>query len=1112
MLLSLIALAATQPSYAATQPEPAPNAPRLLHQPAVHGDTIVFSYASDLWSWKMDGKTPAVRLTSGYGMKSNAFISPDGKTIAYDAYYDGGLSIYTIPITGGTPNRVTYDNTPDVVLGWTPEGKIAYADYNSNPHSGRQADLFEVDPSGSLPTPTPIHEISWASFYPSGDAMVYTRQVSQRFNWRRYRGGSQGVVSIYNFQNNSYSELPHGREQSYYPMVVGRDIYYVSDKGDGVLNLYRYQLQSKTVTKLTHFTGEDIKWANTDGNTIVFTQDGYLWVYDVKTGACHTVSPVIHTDQLLARPRQVSLGGSIDSFSLSPSGIRIAAAARGHIFSIPQHSGVTRDQTVDLTARDKMPEWSPDGGSIAYISDVSGETEIYSMPQTGLKAGDKPTQLTHLGQTLYGYGWSPDSSRMWVLTLDNTLYVLDVATKQLTKVGKPEYGVGSPVWSPDGRWIAYIEGKETNTTSVHMYEVASGKDTEITGSRYQNTALAFDDNGKYLYLISARSIHPTPGLFGPSLKIEHPYQVFVMTLAKDTADPLTPKEDEETPAAEGQDGPPPAAMRRMMRQGPPKGSGKKPGDGDDGAKAPAGPPPIKVDLAGLGDRIVPLPMPADDYQALYPSSNGVFVQDQRGLMKFSLSSRHASPVIMAPGAQFDFNPSHTMVAYSAGGVLGEIPAEGPPSNLGDGAIKTSAVEAVIDPVSEWKEIYWEAWRFMRDNYYDENFRGQNWKAIGDHFAAYLPWARSRTDVNVILGLLLSQLGTSHCYVEGAGDVGPMPTPVPVGYLGADFAISNGHVQFKTIYRGDSSDPIYTGPLGFPGMNVEAGDYLLAIDGQEVGTTNPAKMLTGKAGQEVSLTVNSKPTLDGARKVTVRPIGTEMNLRYEAWLDHERAIVDKLSNGRIGYMHIRDTSMQGSEDFARAFIPQTDKEALIVDERWNGGGYPDPKFVQALAYKTYSMGQSRIGGDNQITPSMVGPEAMLINGYAGSGGDLFPWTFRQAGLGPLIGTRTWGGLVGIGAGADLVDGGSISTPSFSVYDPKTLQIIAENHGIDPDIVVDDRPDLVAKGEDPQLMAAIDWLMKKLDKIGPPAKRTELPHVSKEGQRDLPPGIYDVKKKG
>lgn len=1071
MLSCLIALTLSLSISSPVSPTPAAGAPRLLSQPAIHGSTIVFSYASDLWSWDLDGHSPAVRLTSGYGPKTSPFISPDGKTIAFNAQYDGSYSVYTIPITGGAPRRITYDTTADIVLGWTPDGRIAYSCYNVNPHSGRQASLMFARPDGSLPEPSPIKEITWGSFFPDGNSIAYTRIGSQRFNWRRYRGGSQGVVSFYNFKTGSYSELPHDREQSYYPMVVGKDIYYVSDKGDGILNLYRCQLSTKNVTKLTQFKKWDIKWANTDGKRIVFTEDGYLWLYDIKTGDCHTVSPVIHTDELLTRPRLLSLGASIKDISLSPSGARIAASARGKLFSIPRKSGITRNQTADPTARDKDPEWSPDGTQIAYISDVSGETEIYSMPQEGLAPGSKPRQLSHFGKTILSYKWSPNGKLMSVMALDFSVYVLDLKTGKATKVAQPDYSAADVAWSPDSKWLAITEYKETNTSSLHLYNVLSGKDYKITGAQYQNTAVAFDDSGKYLYMISARSVHPTPGINRPSLKIEHPYKVYVLPLAKSTMDPTFPKEDEES-------------------------EGKK--DGKSGSSAD-----VKVDIDGLGGRLIELPLPADDYTQLYPADNGVFIQDARRLLFYSNSSRQAQTVISGPISKVSFSRDRSLTAYESNGTLGVVSSFGPPSNVGAGAVQTGDVSAVIDPPTEWHEIYWEAWRYIRDNYYDANFRGQDWKAIGDHFAEYLKWARSRSDLNVILGLLLSQLGTSHCYIEKAGDLGPMPQAVQIGYLGADYKVKDGHIQFAKVYPGLSYIPTLIGPLARPGVNIQAGDYLLAINGRPVGTQNPSEMLVGMEGRQVAITVNSKPTFEGARTVTVWPTNSEINLRYEAWLKKEKDTVTRLSGGRIGYMHLRDTDMQGSEDFARAFMPQTDKQALIIDERWNGGGYPDPMFIEKLAFKTYSMGQNRIGGDLQITPSIMGPEAMLINGYAGSGGDLLPWTFRQAKLGPLIGMRTWGGLVGIGPGADLVDGGSISTPSFAVYNPKTNAIIAENHGVDPDIQVDARPDLVAKGEDPQLLAAIHYLLKELDKIGPPKTRTELPHVSKEGHRDLPP---------
>lgn len=1054
-------------------------------QPTIHGDTVVFSYAGDLWSANLNGGD-AKRLTSGAGNKAYPNFSPDGSTLAFSAAYDGAASVYTIPIAGGVPKRLTYEaGGADMVFCWTPDNQIAFGTGATSPYLGRQMEMFTVSPDGGVAKSTPVKEVFWASYFPDGHTIAYTRRPSFLYNWRRYRGGTQGVVSIYDMSANTYSELPHGREQQYYPMVVGDDIYFVSDKTDGILNLYRYNTKTKAAKKLTDFTGEDIKYARTDGKRIVFTQDGYLWVYDIASGSCHTFSPEMHADELLSRDREVDASRYIDAVTISPTGARVAVSGRGRLFSLPAHSGLTRAMSGTTTAREDHPQWSADGQSIAYISDATGETEIYSRPQMGGKA----TQITDLHKTITNYDWSPDNKMFAVMTIDNGLYLVDAATKKTTLVTQSKYGLGGFDFSPDSKWIAFTDAKVTETSVLKLYNIASKSTADVTSGAYQESSVAFDTSGKYLYLVSARTFAPMPGLFGPNLKIENAQRVYVLTLAKDTTDPLIPKDDEEplkeaTPPAAGQHAHPGQA-------GPPPAAG-----------APPTPPQgIKIDLDGLGSRIIPLPMPPGNYNVVTGVDNGVIFQAGGELMKYDLNAKATMPIMAGPILSMDFNPSKTMMAYAGPlGLVGVVPVA--PSQFGAGRVNTTSVEFNLDTRAEWKQIYWEAWRFIRDHYYDANFRGMDWRAVGEHYATWLPYCANRNDLNVILNSLLSELGTSHAYLEAPGDVGAMAVQgVPVGCLGADYTIDRGAVRFAKIYKGDSDTEGDTGPLGLPGIDVHEGDYLLAIDGVDVTAhMNPNSLLVNKVGKVVNLTVNSIPTKEGARHVQVRPAGSETQVRYLDFIQKCRQTVDRLSNGRIGYMHIRDTAAPGSEDFARNFNAQTDKDALIVDERWNGGGYPDPQFIETLANKTYAYGQSRNGGDGPIGASVYGPMAMLINSYAGSGGDLFPWTFKRAGLGVLIGTRTWGGLVGIGAGADLVDGGSISTPSFSIYDQRTNEIIAENHGVDPDIDVDYRPDLVAKGEDPQLEAAVKYLMEKLAKMPARPVRDILPHVGKQAHVD------------
>jgi tricorn protease len=1051
--------------------------PRLMRTPAIYGDTVVFSYAGDLWVTKTKGNDLARRLTSHPGVEIRPKISPDGKWVAFTGQYDGGTNIYVIPIDGGEPKRLTFDAEPDSCLGWTPDGKIAYSSVAGN-FINRQARLWLIDPKGGLPIATKINEISELSYFPDGKAMAYTRFNSYAFNWRHYRGGSQGKISFYNFFENKYTELPSKREQSYFPMIVGREVYFISDKDTGTLNLFAYNMDRKTETQITKYTDEDIRYPSTDGKTIVFERDGFLFTFDIATRDIERLSPHIASENLIARPSLRPLGTQITSMAFSPSGVRLAVEARGQIFSVPVKQGDTRNLTETPACRSRYGQWSPDGKTIAYMSDATGQYEIYTKPQ----AGGEATQLTTNSPfSIQLFEYLPDGKSIGITTADNKYLLLDLASKQIKPAIESKYGFSSVDASPDSKWLVYTEQGPNQFSSVYLYEIATGKRTRVTDGFFSDSSVSFDLNGKYLYVVSDRAFAPTNGTYEFSLKVDNTAKIYVVPLAKSTVNPLIVPDDEEP-----------------VTSGPPTSAG-----GATPPKAPVGGAPVadastvKIDLEGLGSRFIALPISNGSYPFVLGANNGAFYFSNGTLMKFDLTSREASPILPNVFGTLAFNLNRTKIAYRVGSTLGVIDAH-PGNSVGQGKVDTSGVEAVIDPHQEWSQIFWEAWRFEKDHYYDQGFRGLNWLAIGKHYHEYLKYVNNRADLNYVLGLMLAELGTSHSYVMG-GDFGTSVRMIPIGHLGADYEAVASHIRFKKIYRGLSYDPGAKGPLGEPGVDVNEGDYLLEIDGKPVdANTNPDAMLLDKVGRGVTITVNSAASLTGARKVRVFPISTEMQLRYTDFVEGNRKKVTELSGGRIGYMHISDTATQGSIDFVRGFYPQIDKDAMIVDERWNGGGFIQPWFVDTLARKVKAYIQPRNGSDVPEEAAIEGPKAMLINGYAGSGGDFFPWMFKQARLGPLIGKRTWGGLVGISGGADLVDGGTVTSPSFSIYDRATNEIIAENHGIDPDIDVDNRPDLVADGQDPQLEAAVKYLLQQLDKVPQHKERTKLPTVNKDGK--------------
>ncbi len=1038
--------------------------PRLLRMPAIHGDTIVFGYAGDLWVTEVGSGSVARRLTSHPGAEIRPKISPDGRWVAFSGSYDGPSEIYIVPIEGGEPRRLTYEGSNSNALGWTPDGKIAYGSSAGN-FTRRQQRLWYVRPEGGLPIRTPIYEATEVSFLGDGKTLVYTRGFPA--NWRRYRGGHQGRISLYNFDTNSYRELPAQREQNYSPMAVGRSVYYVSDKNLATLNLYRYDLDRRRAEQLTHYTDADVRSPDTDGKSIVWERDGRLEVFDIASGKVTRPAPRILSDLLPTRSRLQPLADYMTGIAISPSGSRVAIEARGEVFSVPVKSGDVRNLTRTSGARERFPQWSPDGATIAYISDATGNYEIYTQPGQG----GAPRRLTQADgtKTFTNLRWSPDGKTLEVRTSTNDLHLLDVGSGQLKHVMKLANRFMPTDWSPDSRWLALINLGENGMGALHLYEVGTGRLTKATEGYYSDNAAAFDRNGKFLYLRSSRNFSPGFGRFEYSFRMDNTERLYVIPLTADVPNPLRPPADEPATAA------------------------------PDDARSP-----VRIDFQGLEKRLIPLPVPAGTYHSLIGAKDGLIYTSTTsgtptiGVHKFNLGTRESASVYTGPNGELAFNPDRTKLAVLAGTNVRVMDVK-PGASESAARVDTAEVQAVIDPREEWRQIFWDAWRFERDTFYDANMLGLDWPAIGRRYAAYLPYVAHRSDLNYVIGLMINELGTSHAYVDG-GDMGPTLPSTFIGYLGVDYDSVGEHIRLAKIYYGESFDDARRGPLGEPGYRVAEGEYLLEIDGQKVTSkVHPHALLIGKADRYVTLTLNATPTMEGARRVRVRTIASEATLRHVEWIASVRRHVEKLSGGRIGYVHVPSVLHDGAADFIRGFYSQTDKDALILDERWNVGGYFIQQLIVEMLNRVPLLGvQQRNSPDGFSIRAIVGPKVMLINEYAGSGGDSFPWTFRAAGAGKLIGRRTMGALVGLNSGLTLIDNGSVTAPETGIYDLKTGLLAAENVGIEPDIEVDMRPDLVAQGKDPQLDAAIKHLMEELRRLPPKTRRKDLPRVAPPGR--------------
>ncbi|MBS1717603.1 MAG: PD40 domain-containing protein [Armatimonadetes bacterium] len=1035
---------------------------KLLRHPAVSGNQLVFVYAGDLWTSDISGDGMARRLTSRAGIVAFPHFSPDGKWLAFTASYDGPQNVYVMPAEGGEPRRVTFDPEVDEVAGWTPDGKIAYRTTHGS-FTPRKAVLWTIDPQVGGGQPTAIQEFGEGSYSPDGQKVAYCRQTSDRFNWRRYRGGSQGVISIYDLKNNAYRELDHGRENAWRPMWIGNDIYYLSDKNLGTVNLFKYDSSSNKTSQLTNFSDHDMKWAQTDGKQIVYERNGGLYAFSIGTGVISELAPKIATDDVTARPYYRRMGEELSSISISPSGTRVAGIARGIIFSIPAKSGETKVLYSHPSARAKSVQWSADGKELAFISDESGSDQIYVIPATG---GEARRVSSHDGGSITSLIWSPDGKSFLVQDTNQRLLLVDSKTGAETEVMKTEFGYGALDISPDSKWIAITASVNSTKSIIYLYDVVGRKLNQVSEGYFADGGVSFDQNGKYLYFVSARTVQPELSADIQITTTSLGERIYVMALTGDTKNPLEPPIEDEAGAPES------------------KATTTKDG---------------RVDLDGIQQRIAVLPMPAGQYGQAIGGNNAVFYVANGMLTKFDFATRQ-STTIMPASEQFSMNPGATKVAYVTPSNALCVTDIHPNITPSEGRVDTSGVATTVDPRAEWKQMYWEAWRFEKDQYYDKNMLGIDWKAMGDNYAALLPQVGHRSDLDYVMGMLQGELGTGHAYVypAPAKEYGSLLNPVPVGQLGVDITWNGDTAQLSKIYRGFGDDEQHRGPLGQIGINVRDGEYLLAIDGKPVTRMNPpGLLLMGKVGQYVTLTINDKPSIEGARKVVVKPIGSEATVRYAEWIEANRKLVDKLSGGRLAYMHVPNTAQEGIVEFTKALYSQSGKEAIVVDERFNGGGFFPSFFIEKLQRQSFSGLEYRNSAISTVPRFEIpGPKVMLINGFAGSGGDMFPWLFRENKLGPLLGKRTWGGLMGYFFVLNLIDGGQITSPQFGTFDFRSGEWIAENKGIDPDIDVDARPDLIAKGQDPQLEQAVKYLLDQLQKQGPrKIKIPAYPHVGK-----------------
>ncbi len=1067
--------------------------PLLMREPALSKTQIVFSYAGDLWTVGRDGGE-AKRLTSGVGDETSPFFSPDGKTIAFTGEYDGNVDVYVLPASGGVPKRLTYHPGNDDVVGWTPDGKqILFVSARSS--YSRFARLFTIPADGGFPAEVPLPMGYEGSYSPDGQRIAYVPLPRAFGAWKRYRGGRATPVWIADLKDSSIERLPRDASNDFNPMWVGDKVYFLSDR-NGAITLFSFDTKSKKVAELIHNTGLDIKSASAGPDAIVYEQFGSLNLYDLKSGKPKALNVTIHADALAVRPKHEKVGTRLTNSAISPTGVRALFEARGEILTVPAEKGDTRNLTNTPGVAERDPAWSPDGKWIAYFSDASGEYALHLRDQKGTGEVRK-ISLGNPPSFFYSPLWSPDSRKIAYSDKRLNIWYVDIDKGTPVKVDTLTRGGGGMGmdWSPDSRWLAYVKPLKSWFRAMFVYSLEDGKVSQVTDGMSDASSAVFDRSGKYLYFTASTDIGPR--IFGfdmSSYPLRPTRSIYLCVLKKDQPSPLAPESDEEKAADEKKDDTKTAdkTSDQAGEKKPDAAAGAKSGEKDKKE-----PPKVAIDFDNISQRILALPIPARNFVGLAPGKANILYLVEASsdpgpgpmgatLHKYDLEKRKYDKVIENINA-LDISANGEKMLYRQGqGWF--IASLAQPVKPGEGKLKTDDIEVYVEPRAEWSQMYHETFRIERDFFYDPNFHGLDLQATAKKYEPYLQALVDRSDLNYLFQEMLGELSVGHLYV-GGGDV-PDPRRVPGGLLGADYRIENGRYRFARIYNGENWNPQLRAPLTQPGVNAVAGEYLLAVNGRNLtAADNVFQVFEATANKQVVIRIGPNPDGSGSREATVVPVASETSLRNFAWIEENRHKVDQMSGGTLAYVYLPDTAQGGYTSFNRYFFAQTDKQGVIADERFNSGGQSADWVIDYLKKPLMSYWAVRDGEDFRMPFGTIpGPKAMLINEYAGSGGDLLPWMFRRAGLGPLIGKRTWGGLIGIGGYPQLIDGGSVTAPHFAFYSPEGKWEV-ENHGVDPDIVSEFDPKAWREGHDSQLEKAVDLLVQELKKN--PPKKTERP---------------------
>ena len=1114
---------------------------RLMRFPDIHGDKIAFVYGGDIWLASASGGE-AHRITTHPGLELFPKFSPDGKWIAFTGQYDGNFNVYVMSSDGGQPRQLTFYQggaqplndrmgIHDEVLTWTPDSKRILFLSRRDASNGWIKRPFTVSIDGGLPEPLSLDQAGLISFNADGTKIAYNRIFRNFRTWKRYTGGLAQDIYIYDLKNNIFEQqIPHTDYTDTFPMWHGNTVYFTSDRGpEHRLNIYAYDLGTKQVEQITHFTDFDVMWPSLGDSAIIFQNAGYLYVLGLNTRKPTKLTITLPGERDLTMKHWESVSKNITDIDIAPDGKRAVFAARGDVFTVPAKEGAIRNLTHTPGIREKEVAWSPDGRWIAFVSDRTGEDELYITPQDGMgnvelgtpnggtdqgkqqekdkedaaarekeRGKDKGQQITS-GSKGFKYApvWSPDSKNLAWSDQELRLWYVNINDKKPVEVDRGKFAeILSYSWSPDSKWLAYDKAQQNGLSVVYLYSTADKKITAVTSDLVNSNGAVFDPEGNYLYFQSDRDYNEVLGNYDFEFANPKTTRPYLVTLHADAPSPFPALSDETAIKPEQ---PAPEASESANDNDKSADENQK-SDSQKKEAKPAGETPSKdiaknfrIDLDGIQNRIVALPVPPAViagmgaakgflYYLTQPVQglSGPIPGEESALHAFDMKERKEKTLIEGID-RWAISFDGSKILYQAKTTYGIIDAKPDGSKKpGDGALNLGGLRAEIDPPAEWQQIFNEVWRQERDYFFEASMNGVNWQAIREKYAPLVPYAANRYDLTYIMGELIGELSNSHTYV-GGGDQ-PDLHPVNVGLLGVDFELdsASGLYRFKKIYAGENWNPQTRSPLTEPGIDVKAGDYLLAVNGRPLrAPQNPYELFVNTANVTTAITVNSKPTIDGARTLPVKPIADEYPLRELNMIETNRRKVDAATQGRVGYVYLPNMGDAGLNAFVKQFFPQIRKEGMIIDVRYNGGGFVDQLIFERLRRVLVGMAAAR-NFESGTTPPVVfhGYMACITNQYAASDGDIFSEYFKVYKLGPLIGERTWGGVRGIRGEIPLIDGGYITRPEFSIYNLNSQWII-ENHGVAPDIEVDNRPDDVVRGKDAQLDRAIQEVMKQIE---------------------------------